>query len=121
MGDMQQKPFDYIWLTPDTRDVIEEYLSRKENAEYKIICDKTSAFLSGFYSNYLLELLSTVDFILSTKEELHNWLTMDIYDITSSVEESIAEWSKRKKLLFCDRQHIDMVVEHLKEGYTTNK
>lgn len=120
VGDMQQKPFDYIWLAPDTRDVIEEYLSKKENIEYKRICDKTSAFLSGFYSIYLLELLSTVDFILSTKEELRNWLTMDRYDIAYSVEESIAEWSERKKQLFCDRQYIDLVVEHLKEGYTTN-
>ena len=76
--------------------------------------------MSGYYSNYLLELLSTVDFILSTKEELRNWLTMDRCDIISSVEESIAEWSERKKQLFNDRQYIDMVVEHLKEGFTTN-
>ena len=45
---------------------------------------------------------------------------MDRCDIISSVEESIAEWSERKKQLFNDRQYIDMVVEHLKEGFTTN-
>lgn len=114
VGDLQQKPFDYIWLAPDTRNVVTGYLERPENLKLKKICDVTSNFLSGFYSNYLLELLSTVDFILSTNEELTNWRTMGRLEVIELTESFIAKWSERKKQLFSDRKYVGIVIDHIK-------
>lgn len=118
VGDMQQKPFDYIWLVSDTRSIVEGYLSKPENTRFKRICDVTSDFLSGFYSNYLLELLSTVDFILTTNNRFSNWIKEDRIDIVKQVEISISEWNERKAQLFCDKKYIGMVVDHLKDMYS---
>lgn len=113
VGQMTQKPFDYIWLTEDTRNVVEGYFAKAENRKYLDICKKTAAFLSGYYSNYLLELLSTVDYILNSKYELKEWRTEDERIVLDEVERYIAKWSDRKKELFNNEQHIKKVIEHL--------
>lgn len=113
VGQMTQKPFDYIWLTGDTKKVVEEYFAQEDNRKYLEICKNTSAFLSGYYSNYLLELLSTVDYILNSKPDLVSWRQEDERLVLDKVEKYISEWSDRKKDLFNNEAHIKMIIDHL--------
>ena len=84
---MEQKPFDPIWLSSDTFRDVQKFLANEENKPYEDICKKTASFLSGYYSNYLLELLSTVDFILHNNDDLKEWLIMkpqEVFELTYS-------------------------------------
>lgn len=113
VGQMEQKPFDYIWLSPDTLQSVTEYLATSENQKCMDICNRTAYFLSGYYSNYLLELLSTSDYILNHHKELKDWKTMPIDDVLPSVEQYIQNWSNRKRELFNNSKHIRLVLNHL--------
>mgnify|MGYP006983080556 FL=1 len=100
VGQMEQKPFDPIWLSPDTFKDVQDFFAKEENRHYEDICKKTASFLSGFYSNYLLELLSTVDFILHNNADLKEWLIMKPQKVYELVILHINQWSERKKYLF---------------------
>lgn len=113
VGQMEQKPFDNIWLAPDTFNDLKEYFGKAENKRYERICQDTAKFLSGFYSNYLLELLSTVDFILHHHADLSDWLGMPPQEVVSRVMYYIDDWSERKKYLFDNEKHIRLVLNHL--------
>lgn len=113
VGQMEQKPFDYLWLAPDTLQTVTEYLSTPENQKCLEICNRTAAFLSGYYSNYLLELLSTSDYILNHHAELKDWKTTPIDDVLPSVEQYIQDWSDRKRELFNNSRHIRLALAHL--------
>lgn len=121
VGQMEQKAFDPLWLTPDTLSVVRDFFDRAENSEYLEICKKTSAFLSGYYSNYLLELLSTVDFILSNEEDLKAWKNMEQNEVLNLVVAHINAWSERKKYLFNNVEHIKLVIRHLYQWNVNNK
>ena len=43
--------------------------------------EKLAYFLSGYYFNYLLELLSTVDFILHNNDDLKEWQIMKSQEV----------------------------------------
>lgn len=113
VGQMQQKPFDYLWLAPDTRETVTNYLCQPELQHCKDICDRTSAFLSGYYSNYLLELLATTDYILNNKPELAGWRNKQPEDILDTVEQYIWNWNDRKRRLFNNAAHILLVLKHI--------
>ena len=113
VGQMQQKAFDPLWLTTDTIDVVQKYFAKPENKVYLDICKKTASFLSGFYSNYLLELISTVDYILTNEKDLHGWKQMDKETVLKLVVMHINAWSERKKYLFNNIEHVMLVIKHL--------
>ena len=115
MGGMEAKPFDQIWLLPDTVEAIEKYMSVEENKELKSIADKTKNFLRGYYSAYSLELLATVDFILNDDERLHKWKSMDQDIVLDIVDDDIRKWSKRKSDLFRGSEYLPKILKHLKE------
>ncbi len=99
---MDKKPFEILSLIPDRYDSICKYMSQK--AELMEIVEKTKRFLDGYYSDFALELLSSVDYVLTQKgdlsiEEIHNEFT---------------NWSKRKERMFTSK-HIDIAKKHLKE------
>ena len=71
------------------------------------------SFLSGFYSNYLLELLSTVDFILHNNADLKEWLIMKPQKVYELVILHINQWSERKKYLFNNEEYVRLVLNHL--------
>ena len=80
-------------------------MDKPENAAYKTIVDKTKKFLNGFYSPFGLELLSTIDFIISEKKvETHE-------DITKELE----NWSDRKKTMFTNPNFIQVLTENIKQ------
>jgi hypothetical protein len=98
-----KKPFEELGIVADAERDVLGYLDEFENSAYKSIAEKTKLFLSGFYSSFGLELLSTVDFILSqnrvqTFEEVKTYL-----------------WSDRKRTLFDNQRFIEVAVKRIKE------
>lgn len=114
MSGMQAKPFDEIWILPDTGKTIADYLAREENGEYKAICEKTKAFLRGYYSCYSLELLSSVDFILQNNPKFQHWRGMDETPLVEAINADLMEWSDRKSKMFGNSRYIPLMVEHLR-------
>lgn len=116
MVGMQVKPFEEIWIANGTREAVNEFLNRLENLDYKSISEKTKVFLRGFYSNYSLELLATVDYLLCNDERLKNWQLMSLDEVIRITKEDIASWSQRKRNIFNDNNYyLDIVLRHLKE------
>lgn len=62
-----KKPFEELSLIMDVEKEVNSFLELPENQQYKTIVDKTKKFLSGYYSPFGLELLSTIDFIKTEK------------------------------------------------------
>jgi len=98
-----KKPFEELGLIPDGEIDVNEYLQLPENAAYKEVIEKTKKFLSGFYSQFGLELLSTVDFIEQEKQ------AYTIEAITKELE----NWSDRKKTLFTNPNFIQIAIDNI--------
>lgn len=99
-----KKPFESLELVFETEIEVNEYLNRPENSRYLDIVDKTKAFLSGFYSNFGLELLSTVDFIKESENLIDS----------ISIKNKIENWSNRKRTLFASNtKFIDIALKNL--------
>ena len=67
------------------------------------IVKKTQTFLTGFYSDFGLELLSTLDFIIQKEQ------TMDL----ATIKKSLNEWSNRKTQLFANPAFIEKGLKKL--------
>jgi O-acetyl-ADP-ribose deacetylase (regulator of RNase III) len=98
-----KKPFEELDLIPNGETDVNEYLKRPENAVHNEVVEKTKRFLSGFYSQFGLELLSTVDFI---RQEKH---VSTIETITKELE----NWSDRKKTLFTNPNFIQIAINNI--------
>ncbi|MGB7210674.1 MAG: macro domain-containing protein [Pyrinomonadaceae bacterium] len=98
-----KRPFEEIGLVPDAESDVVEFLDKPGNLEYRNTVEKTKEFLSGFYSPFGLELLSTVDFIRIEKK--------------ANSEESVAielkNWSNRKKTLFTNPKFVRIALENI--------
>ena len=116
MTGMQNRPFDEIWLLDDTPEYISAFLSKPENKEYKEIADKTKEFLRGYYSNYSLELLSTIDYILYF-EQLHQSITeMSDTEKTEYINANISNWNRRKQRKFNGSKYIPIILNYLQQN-----
>jgi len=98
-----KKPFEELGLMFDAEKEVTAYLNSPENADCKEIVAKTKTFLYGFYSAFGLELLSTIDFIM-TKNNVSS-----VDEITKHLE----IWSDRKKTLFTNPKYISLAVKNL--------
>lgn len=98
-----KKPFEELSLIPDAESEVIEFLNKPENASYKNIVEKTKSFLTGFYSPFGLELLSTIDFIITEKK------AKTLGAITIELE----KWSDRKKTLFTNQKFIQIAIKNL--------
>lgn len=116
MSDLSKRPFDEIWLTEDAEKASKEMLCVEDNKKYAQIVSKTSAFLSKFYSNFSLELLATVDYLLQTEVNLANWRTMDEQDVITIVTNDITDWNSRKERLFNKPEYIRIMLDHLRRS-----
>jgi hypothetical protein len=101
----EKKPFDELGLIPDGETEVNEYLQQPENAAHKEVIKKTKKFLSGFYSQFGLELLSTIDFIIQEKQ------VSTIGAITKELE----NWSDRKKTLFTNPNFIQIAINNIQQ------
>ncbi len=100
---MDKKPFEELGIIADGSTAVQEYLSKAENVSFKSIATKTKVFLTGFYSSFGLELLSSVDFIMREKD------TQAIDDIKKHLE----AWSDRKKTLFNNPKFLDLALDRI--------
>lgn len=114
MGGMYPKPFDQIWLMPNTKFETNIFLTAEENIKYKEIAERTKEFLRGYYSYYSLELLATVDYILNDNPRLRKWKIMDNQVVLKLVSEDIKSWSKRKDKLFSKSSFLPQIIDHLR-------
>lgn len=110
MTTMSLHPFDEIWLTPDAAAAADMFLQTAE-PRFRELTERVMALLSGFYMNYLLELLATVDFIVSHNDT--RAMTDD--EIVEAVSFSLGDWSWRKSRLFNDGGHIRLALGRLRE------
>ena len=98
-----KKPFEELGIIMESEKEVDEFLSKPENVEYKKITEKTKDFLSGFYSSFGLELLSTIDFIMKEKN------IAEEKDIINGLE----NWSNRKKTMFTNPQFVKIAMNKL--------
>lgn len=98
-----KKPFEELGLIPDAEVEVNEFLDKPENAEYKTTVEKTKSFLSGFYSPFGLELLSTVDFIISERKA----------NTQEAITKELENWSDRKKTLFTNPKFIQIAIGNI--------
>lgn len=102
---MDKKPFETLDLVSDGFEKVESYILSKPNLVQ--IVNKTESFLDGFYSEFALELLSTVDYISLNKE------TFDLEIIKSELE----SWSERKRTLFSNDRFLNISINHLRQHF----
>jgi len=100
-SDMSKKPFEPLTLISDGYEEVSNFVMNK--AELKAIANKTTAFLSGFYSDFALELLSSVDFIIQ-KEKIKD---------KEEIFRKLNSWSDRKRSMFSDLNYLDIALKHL--------
>ena len=103
-GGMDKKPFQEMTLVPDGESEVLKYIS--ERKDLKEIVEKTDEFLTGFYSDFGLELLSTIDYLMQSKQ------TAD----RETIKEHLHSWSDRKRTLFSNEKFIDISVNHLNKA-----
>ncbi|WP_417867452.1 macro domain-containing protein [Xanthomarina gelatinilytica] len=103
-GGMDKKPFEFLSLVADGEPMVNSYLN--EHPELLEIAKKTDAFLTGFYSDFSLELLSTVDFISQTKQTLNK----------TEILNELLNWNDRKRTMFSNEKFIDVSIAHLKKA-----
>ncbi len=100
-----KKPFEELSIIPNAEKDVIAFLDKPENNKYKIIADKTKKFLNGFYSPFGLELLSSIDFIISEKE---------IYT-QEFITKELENWNDRKKTMFTNPHFIQVAIENIKQ------
>ena len=115
MGGMDPRPFDYIWLIDGAEEEARQYVDASDNKELRAICDKTMRFLRGYYSNYSLELLSTVDYLLENTASLKQWRSDDTNLVVDILEQEIQGWSHRKEQMF-KRNLLADALEYLRNN-----
>jgi len=98
---LDKKPFEPIMLAANARKNVEGYVNNRP--ELESIAVATTRFLSGFYSDFSLELLSTIDYLMVTKQ----------IDGVEKVKHALAQWSDRKRTLFNDDRYIDIALKRL--------
>lgn len=98
-----KKPFEELGLIPDGELEVKEFLNKPENVAFKNTVEKTKLFLKGFYSPFGLELLSTIDFIISEKN----------VKTPNGIMKELENWSDRKKTLFTNKKFIQIAVKNL--------
>jgi len=102
-SDMSKGPFTPLFLFEDAYNDVKNYIeSRPELFE---IAKKTINFLDGFYSDFAMELLSTVDWIMRGKNT----------DDLNIIKNELKNWSERKRTKFSNDKYIKIAIKKLKE------
>ncbi|PXV69203.1 O-acetyl-ADP-ribose deacetylase (regulator of RNase III) [Dysgonomonas alginatilytica] len=96
-------PFQELNLDMSTEKDVAEYLNLADNKTYKGISKKTKEFLSGFYSSFALELLSTIDYIRQTEQ---------IYT-EEGIITCLATNKTEKRTVFDNPEYITLINTHL--------
>jgi O-acetyl-ADP-ribose deacetylase (regulator of RNase III)/uncharacterized protein YwgA len=100
-SDMNKKPFDPLMLVKDGYETTSQYIESKP--ELKEICKQTIRFLNGFYSDFALELLSSIDYIVRKEKSFDE-------DV---IFQKLNEWNDRKRSMFSDKKYIKISLRHI--------
>ena len=100
-SDMNKKPFDPLTVIADGLPEVKEFVEAKP--ELREIAEKTTEFLTGFYSDFALELLSSIDFIAREEKSLDRDL----------IEKKLEGWNDRKRSIISNPKHLDICLRHL--------
>jgi O-acetyl-ADP-ribose deacetylase (regulator of RNase III) len=103
-SDMNKKPFEPLTMVSDGYETVKNHV--ENNPELLEIAQNTINFLNGFYSDFALELLSSIDYI-----SIQNG-TMNKQIVTIKLE----EWSDRKRSLFSNPKYIDISINHIQKA-----
>lgn len=106
-----KNPFEMLNLVMDAEKEVEGYLGMPENKPYQEIVKRTKDFLSGYYSDFALELLSTVDFIKTEKQK----------DRPEEIMEELKNWNDRKRTRFSNRDFVNKALQHLNAHLGTRR
>jgi hypothetical protein len=93
-------PLDLIWFEDEKRERIAEYLNKEPAATYAEALEKTAAVIDGFESPLGMELLATVDWLLTQARCAPN---------VASLRTALKDWpggkaaARRKQKIFDDR------------------
>jgi len=102
-SDMNKKPFDPLTLVADSYPVVKEFVENDE--EFMNLANNTTRFLSGFYSDFSLELLSSIDYIV-TKKSTFDELT---------IADELANWNARKRSIFSNPNFTRIAIDHIRD------
>lgn len=116
MGAMENRPFDYIWLTDGAEQESADVLKNAKDDNLQLICENTKRLLRGYYSNYSLELLASVDYLLENVQSLKDWRQQGIGTVLDILEQEIQKWSKRKEKMF-KRALLADTVDYLRDSF----
>ncbi len=103
------KPFDPVYFNEIRKEEVSEYLNAEDNKPYLEALDKTSKVIEGFESPLGMELLATVDWLMSKTGK-----SSDV----ASIKEGLSNWpsggdsAERKRRLF-DDQMIEVAASRL--------
>lgn len=100
-SDMNKKPFEPLTLIQDSYDEVQKTVM-SDNALRKIATD-TTTFLNGFYSDFSLELLSSVDFITKNEDEINRGFVI----------KQLESWSGRKTSMFTNPKYLTIAIAHI--------
>ncbi len=100
-SDMNKKPFEPLTIVADGYDTVKKHIQDKQ--ELLVIAKKTTNFLNGFYSDFALELLSSIDYITSKNQTFEKGI----------ISRELEEWSNRKRSMFSNSKYIDISIRHL--------
>lgn len=100
-SDMTKKPFEPLTLIADGYEEVRRFIEAKP--ELKKIAENTIGFLNGFYSDFALELLSSIDFISEQEKSLDR----------NIINERLESWSDRKRSMFSNPKYLDISLQHL--------
>jgi len=103
-SDMNKKPFEPLVLVSDGYDTVKKHI--ESNPELNTIAKNTINFLTGFYSDFALELLSSIDFITTNKHSFE----------TKVISEQLENWSDRKRSMFSNPKYITISVRQLQQA-----
>lgn len=107
-SDMNKKPFEPLTLVADGYDEVKKHVEKKP--ELKMIANNTTDFLNGFYSDFALELLSSIDFIVSKENSFNKEV----------ISKKLNDWNDRKQSMFSNPKYIEISVRHLQKAALKN-
>jgi len=100
-SDMNKKPFEPLTLAADGYETVSDYIENK-TILYDI-AEKTINFLTGFYSDFALELLSSIDYIAIKNKTVNKEI----------ISKELENWNDRKRTLFSNPKYLDISIRHL--------
>ena len=101
---MNKKPFDPLMLVADGYETVKLYV--ENNVELKEIATKTTRFLNGFYSDFALELLSSIDCIIAEHDTFDKQI----------IAQKLSEWNNGKRSIFSNQEYMDITVDYLQQN-----